>query len=123
MNKYNTSSGERISQATIDRRRSLAYRTSDSGYDRYICEGCLKELAINHSHIVSQKRCKELGKAELCYEPLNWFRSCGTCHEIWEAKKSGKFGKLKNIDELMFQLSRFDPDEHQIRLLLLNENY
>jgi len=122
MNKYRTSTDERISQATIDRRRSLAYKVEAEQLYSMVCQGCNIEWATDHSHIISQANCKVLGKAELIYEPKNWFRSCRECHHIWENKKSGKFGNLKNIDELLTFLEIHDPEEYRKRMIYL-ENY
>lgn len=119
--KYSTSDGERITQATIDRRRSEIYRKEGIYSESNICEGCEKERATEHSHIISQGMCKILGKAELCYKSVNWFLSCRKCHQDWENKKSGKFGNLKNIDLLLAVLRRFDPDEYRKRLIILDE--
>jgi len=125
MNKHETSEGERISQSTIDKRRSLAYKSEaiESGiYSGYqICEGCENEMATEHSHIIGQARCKHLHKAELCYDPINWFYSCRNCHKKWENKKSGEFGKLKNIDELLTFLEENDPEEYRKRIIILDE--
>ena len=119
MNKYKTIDGERISQATIDRRRSLAYKVEAQQQYNLVCEGCNAAIAVDHSHIISQSKCKMLQRTELIYDPSNWFRSCRKCHEIWEKKKSKEFGNLKNIDELLTFLEANDPEEYKKRIITL----
>ena len=119
--KHLTSEGERISQDTINVRRSLAYKIEAQQMYNYVCEGCNCNMATEHSHIIPQFRCKILHKAELCYDRANWFLSCRECHQDWENKKSGKFGKLKNINELLTFLEENDPEEYRKRCIILDE--
>lgn len=59
-----------------------------------ICSGCNSSNAIlSHSHIISQKDCKNIGRPDLIHNPdnityhcLDWYNSKG-CHQIWENPK------------------------------------
>jgi len=114
MNRYICSDGSKVTQATIQRKLSEAYRLYGGRF--FLCEGCGNERATDHSHIISQKRCKELHKTELIWSRENWFYACRDCHMIWESYKSGEFGSLKNIDELLDVLRVYDYEGLQKRL-------
>jgi len=68
-NYYHTSTGEKVSQATIDSRRSKTYRKM---YDSQIqsCAGC-NGTAQGNAHLIPQKVAKDEGMAELCWLPDN----------------------------------------------------
>jgi len=112
MIKHRTSTGEYISETTIKRHLSENYKK----YEQYaICEACGK-LATEHSHIISKKRCKELGKAELIYSRENWFFACRSCHEAWEAVKSDRWTHFRNLERLIPVLQKHDPEGYMKRI-------
>jgi hypothetical protein len=78
MNKYKTSTGELISQATIDRRRSQTYRELYEGNPHPSC-GC-GVAAQGTAHLTPQKVCKDIGKAEYCYLKVNMIPACHKCN-------------------------------------------
>lgn len=82
MNKYTCSDGTRISQATIDRRRSEAYRDLYAGEPHPMC-GCNKP-AQGTAHWVPQKICKDNGIAEYCYLSINMVAACHSCNSSIE---------------------------------------
>ncbi|MGH1436584.1 MAG: hypothetical protein ACRBG0_19230 [Lewinella sp.] len=96
MNYYRTSTGYKLTQQTLDRNVREAYRIADQDMPRYICECCGKVPPVDHDHTISVKRCKELDKAELAWDPRNWSYSCRTCHNVWENFKSGMWSYAKN---------------------------
>lgn len=114
---YETSTGERISQATIDRRYSKALKEKHNGNPRPICGGC-GELATDNDHTVSKARCKQLHKAELIYDPDNFPSSCRVCHMKWENWKSGEYWDLINTHERMVYLFEHDEESYKKRMYL-----
>ncbi len=113
---YETSTGERISQATIDRRYSKALKEKHNGNSRPIC-GC-GEMATDNDHTVSRTRCKELHKVELIYDPDNFVSSCRECHAKWENWKSGEYWDLPNTEIRMVFLLKHDEESYKKRIYL-----
>lgn len=62
-----------------------------------ICSGCGKyqggDIKLSHSHLISRKTCKEIGRPELIYDRRNITYHClhfsnnKGCHSIWENPK------------------------------------
>ena len=93
---YTTSDGERVSDATISKRLSKAYRQRYDGEPYPCCE----EMGIRaqgSSHIISQKRCKEIGKTELIWNPDNFFPATHVTNSRWESDDK----TLRNYEEYM----------------------
>jgi hypothetical protein len=82
MNKFSTSNGEKISQATIDQRRSKAYRELYEGNPHPRC-GC-GEAAQGTAHYCAQAHCKSIGRSEFCYLPINMVPACYKCNTKME---------------------------------------
>ena len=112
MNKFTTSTGERVSQATIDRRRKEAYQNA---WKITVCECCHEEMATDHDHSISQARCKQLHKTELIWDADNWSASCRECHSEWESYRSGKFEDHKNVVKRMLFVKKHDPQGFEKR--------
>lgn len=108
MIKYCCTNGEAVSQSTINRRYSEALKTKHSGQGITMCECCRKERAQDNDHTISQKRCKEIGKTELIYDPENFVSSCRSCHNSWESYKSDEFRHHLNYEERMNYLHKHD---------------
>lgn len=111
-NYYYCSNGERVSQATIDKRRSEAYKMAYSGTSRQMC--ACGQVAQGSSHIVSQKCCKELHRTELIWDRMNFYPACNACNSRWESNDN----TLKNYDELMITLEMLDPEGYRKRIYL-----
>lgn len=108
MNKYNCSDGTRVSQATIDKRRSETYREMYEGVPHPNCFGC--ELpAQGSAHIVPQKICKDIGKAEYCWKPVNIIPACNKCNSIIESYKGDEIKKLLCYDYILSVTEMIDP--------------
>jgi hypothetical protein len=116
-NLYYTTSGERVSQATIDRRRSAAYREAYAGLPHPSCESCGKR-AEGSSHIVSQKRCKELRKSELIWDRINFYPACNLHNSAWESNDTS----LPNYQRLMEILQKLDPEGYEKRQIRKIDN-
>lgn len=86
MGTYNTSSGEKVSQSTIDYRVRKAkvlkinQHLEQHGY--FFCEQCSRSdiKPIDCSHDISVKACKEQGKTELAWSVENITLRCRKCH-------------------------------------------
>lgn len=108
MIKYTTSTGERVSEATIKKRLSDAYKNWYSGGVPN-CAGC-GNRAIETSHIIAKARCKVLKLTDLIWMRSNTFPSCRSCHLIWENYKSGEVKGLINYEDCMNFLKKYDMD-------------
>jgi hypothetical protein len=111
-NQYYCSDGTRVSQATIDRKRSEAYKKAYGDQPIQIC--ACGERAQGSSHIVSQMRCKHLHRTELIWDRANFYPACNRCNSCWEANDK----TLKNYAELMEKLEMLDPDGYRLRINL-----
>lgn len=113
MNKYYCSDGSAVSQSTIDRRRSEAYREYYGGEAHPTCKGC-GNRAEGTAHILSQARCKILGMTELIWSPANWFPACHRCNSLWESNYP-----ILNWGECMEYLRTVDEEGYNKRLNLV----
>jgi hypothetical protein len=99
-NYYNTTSGERVSQATIDRRRSETYRELYEGEPHPLCAGCSCR-AQGTAHLVPQKVCKDEGKTEYCWLPVNMVPACHRCNSKMESYKGEEVKALLCYEKLL----------------------
>lgn len=73
-----------------------------------ICTGCSKfqggDIRLSHSHIISQKDCKAIGKPELIYDKRDITFHCldfgenEGCHRKWESKDPAIMSTLHDYD-------------------------
>ena len=112
MIKYHTSSGERVSEATIKSRLSAAYKNHYIGEPLGFCEGC-GEPATCTAHIVPKARCKQLHKTEMIWDPYNWFRSCYQCNGIAENPGSDEIRNLMNFFRILEVTRVIDHERYQ----------
>jgi len=86
MNTYSTSTGERVSKSTIDRRvreakeQNLYNQMLEFGYN--FCENCHRSsgVRLDNSHIVSVDDCQKQGCCEKAYDVDNIQVLCRGCH-------------------------------------------
>jgi 5-methylcytosine-specific restriction endonuclease McrA len=116
MNYYNTSSGERVSEATIKARLSAAYREFYLFEPLGNCEGC-GEPATCTAHIVPKSRLKHLHKTEYIWNPIDWFRSCFRCNQIAENPESAEIKTLMNYDRILEVTRKLDPERYNKMIL------
>lgn len=107
-NYYNTTSGEKVSQATIDQRRAKVYRSLYEGEAHPLCEGCGR-LAQGTAHLVPQKVCKDLGKADYCWRAINMVPACHVCNSLLESYKSEEVKNLQCYSKLLIVTKLIDP--------------
>jgi hypothetical protein len=79
-----------------------------------LCEGCEMSKAHEHSHTISQKRCKDLNKIELIYDPQNIELMCRNCHNIWEIGTVAEKQQLLNFKRMLEMLKLHDRQRFQI---------
>lgn len=72
---------------------------------------------IDHSHTISQDRCKKLGKPELIYDIKNIEHCSREAHEEWDHYKPA-FLKHRNCWSRMEYLSIHDPHDYDRRMLI-----
>lgn len=114
MIKYNCSNGERVSQATIDRRRAKSHLEF---VDKpQICWACCRKMANDFDHTIAQARCKVIGKTELIWAVNNQVLSCRLCHSEWESFKSGEYKKHLNYETRIAYLKENDEEGWQKRV-------
>lgn len=109
MIKYYCSSGERVSQATIDKRRSDAYRRMYQDNPSPSCKGCGNKAA-GSAHIIAQARVKTLHLTELCWSPINIFPACLKCNAAIENPKGKDWKNLLNIEECLNVIKKYDTE-------------
>lgn len=109
-NTFLCSDGTRVTQAEINERRANAYER----YNAVIntgnkCEGC-GGIATNHAHIIPQSRCKKIGKTQLIWWTLNFFKACNACNLAIENPKGKDWRYLRNIDQCLLIIKGHDPE-------------
>lgn len=88
-----------------------------------VCAGCNRNEALSHSHTISRKKCNELGKSELIYDPENIELMCMSfgnvigCHNIWEGGKIADKMKLLNFKKMMVYMAAHDLEGFTIKLI------
>ena len=98
MNYFKTTTGERVSKATIDKNvhkakaEKLALQLNKFGYN--FCESCGQSTGtrLDCSHDQSVNDCQRDGKAELAWDIENITIRCRGCHQ----KKDGLDLQFKN---------------------------
>ncbi len=118
LNYYHTSDGQRLTQSQINSRYVQAKKGARQDY---WCNSCGKRQAMDCSHTISQKRCKELHKTELIWDEANWSWDCRTCHEIWEGYKSGEFQNALNFVKRMKYIQRRDREGFEKRMMWVTD--
>jgi hypothetical protein len=77
-----------------------------------MCAGCQVKPAQGSAHLVPQKVCKELGKAEYCYAPINIVPACFRCNDILERTKSEEIKTLYCYEELLNATKVIAPERY-----------
>ena len=111
-NKYLCSNGEKVTEATIQSKLSKAYKDHYLFEPRGACEGC-GETATCTAHIIPKARCKQIGKTELIWKPVNWFRSCYKCNAIAENPKSDEIKELLNYQTILKVTKQYDTERYR----------
>lgn len=115
------SNGDRVSQATIDKRYSESLRKKYAfagSQSSVICDGCKKRPSVHSDHTIARARCKQIHKTELIWDPDNYVRSCEKCHREWESFKSGEWTLHLNSEQRLRFLKKHDPEGFRVRVEL-----
>lgn len=109
-NKFKTSTGELVTQSTIDRKRSATYRRMYSDGAVW-CRGC-GYAAQGSAHIIPQKVAKEEGMTELCWEEENIIPTCHECNSTIESYKGKEFWELMCLDCVLEITEKYLPQRY-----------
>jgi hypothetical protein len=115
-NKYSTSSGERVSQSQIDKRRSDAYKKLYAGEPHPVCAGC-NARAQGSAHLIPQKVAKDNGMADLCWSPENIVPACTRCNSLLESYKSEEVKDLFCYEQLLRVTEKYLPERYNKMIL------
>ncbi|HEU5289546.1 MAG TPA: hypothetical protein VFU05_02810 [Cyclobacteriaceae bacterium] len=105
-NTFLCSDGTRVTQATINDNLRRHYAVNGKNV---VCDGCRK-ATTGHAHIISQARCKQIGKTELIWHRMNWFYGCNECNAAIENPKGGAWKGLLNIRKCLSFIKEHDPE-------------
>lgn len=104
-------------QAEIEHKYKLVCIDMDYVEEK-VCSGCLRyqggDIKLSHSHIISRKECKEIGKPELIYERENIVYHCMDfgenegCHRLWENPKRRHI--LEDYEKNLKVIKKFAPE-------------
>lgn len=94
-----------------------AYQLFEDGKQRY-CEALGRNIMpedgvnpLDKSHIISVKRCNEIGKPELAWDVNNLQQECRTKHQEWESY-SPAVQHHKNLDVKVQYLKEHDLERY-----------
>ncbi|MCH7724438.1 MAG: hypothetical protein IIC76_14035 [Bacteroidetes bacterium] len=103
-------------QAIIKRKLHGVYEQIDNEREQ-VCQGCGRsDKPLSHSHIISQKRCKEIGKTELIWDKDNIEIECfgnnNDCHNVWEKGGMAKQSRMLIFDRKLKYLFLHERSEY-----------
>ena len=103
-------------QAIIKRKLNAVYQQIDNDREP-VCQGCGRgDKPLSHSHTISQKRCKHLGKTELIWDENNIEIECfgnrDYCHDIWEHGTIEQKRNMNNFDRKLEYIKKHDPEQY-----------
>lgn len=111
MNMYYCSDGSRVSEATIKRRLSEAYR--NKYWDGHpVCEGCGEVIAQGSGHLIAKSRLKTLHLSDKIYHPDFFVPACHSCNTKLENITSSDFKKLLCYDKCLTIIKKYDPERY-----------
>ena len=113
------SDGKRYSETMIRARYAKALKEKHQGNGPPMCEAYPNERAIHNDHTISQKRCKQLHKTELIWNPDNFVSSSARAHTEWEAIKGGEWIHHANCEQRLAFLKEHDPEGFESRIHLV----
>jgi len=109
-NKYTCSDGSKVTEATIKRNLSIAYRQHYFWEPKGSCEGCGINPGQGSAHIVPKARLKQLGLTDYIWKPISFFRSCHSCNTKAENINSAK--ELLNYDRILQVTKELDYERY-----------
>lgn len=113
-NYYKCSDGSKVSEATVKRKLSEAYRAKYEGEPLGLCEGCGARQPNGSAHIIPKTRCKyDLNMTELIWHPVNFFRACNQCNSAIENPGGTAWKDLLNLDHCLYVIEKYDKELYQ----------
>lgn len=109
-NTYLCSNGTRVTQEEINKKRGEAYRIKYQDNSCPIDEGFREQRAKCTAHIISQSRCKQIGKTELIWDIDNMFAATFESNAAIENPKGDAWKKLKNINYCLAFIELHDKE-------------
>jgi hypothetical protein len=109
-NKYFCSDGERVSEATIRKRLSEAYREKYAGEPMQSCFECGASQAQGSMHIIPKARLKSLHKTELIWDWEMFVPGCHICNTLLENVSSPEFKKLNGYEYYVEIFRKYDRE-------------
>lgn len=108
-------------QAIINRKLRKVYEQIDNEREQ-VCQGCGRsDKPLSHSHTISQKRCKEIGKPELIWDKGNIEIECfgnnNDCHNTWEKGTLATKTHLENFNKKMEYIKKHDNQKYMMLFL------
>lgn len=100
MNKYYCSDGSRVSEATVNRNLTAAYRKKYAGEPHPYCRGC-GQPSQGSAHSIPKSILKQLHKTELIWNPEMFWPACHRCNLIAENPQGEDFTKLRNHSQVV----------------------
>ena len=91
------------------------------------CEGCGRsDRRLSVSHTISVKRCKEIGKPELIYDPKNFSLDCccdsSHCHNKYESAPMEEKIKLSNFTKRFLYILEHDIEKARSIMLACRDS-
>lgn len=123
--KYRCSNGDTVSQSEIQRRYAITLDAIKLEREP-VCQGTGKtDFPLSPSHTISQKRCKDLGKADLIWHPGNIeieghhepSSNPVAAHNIWEVGTLDQKKSLLNWDRKIEFIRVHDPEQYRKLIL------
>lgn len=109
-NSFLCSDGTRVTQQQIDKKRSEAYRIKYQDNPNPIDEGFREQRAKCTAHIISQARCKQIGKTELIWDIDNMFPATFESNAAIENPKGDAWLKLHNKEYCLKFIEKHDKE-------------
>lgn len=128
--RFRCSDGEMVSQVTIQANKKLVYQIIDQDRDP-VCQGSGRcDFPLSHSHTISERRCKEIGKTELVWDEDNielegYEPPCSNpiaAHNIWEVGQIERKVMLLNFDRKLEYIKKHDPETFRAYLFRIENS-
>lgn len=108
-NRYYTSTGERVTEATIKARYTIAIRNKYQEMSVHRCHGC-GGAPNGSAHIIPKAILKQMHMTELIWNPRIFFPACNKCNMICENVSSEEITTLHNYEYIKEVMWEFAPE-------------
>lgn len=112
MIKYYCSDGSRVSEATIKKKLSEAYRKKYwNGHP--VCESCGLKQAQGSAHLLPKARLKSLHLTEKIWDEEFFVPACHECNLLLEAIYSDEIKNSMCYSKLLKLTEKYDPERYK----------